>query len=68
MTIKAQTVLEEGTGVVDQCVDATQLLECLNAASNEEPTSALDTIVLQKVAPGASTSYNNGRIVTRFGS
>lgn len=55
MTIKAKTLLEESARVVDQCVNTTQLLECLDAASNQESASALDTIALEKIAPSAGT-------------
>lgn len=38
--------------LTDQCVDTTKLLESLDTASNEESASALDAVVLEKIAPG----------------
>jgi len=52
---EAQTLLEQGTRVVDECVDTSKLLEGLDTASDEESASALDAVVLEKVAPGTGT-------------
>lgn len=53
---KAQTVLEQGAGIVDECIDTSKLLEGLDAASNEESASALDAVVLEKIAPGTGAN------------
>jgi len=53
--VEAQTLLEQGTGVVDQRVDTTKLLEDLDSTSDQETALALDTVVLEEIAPGSGT-------------
>jgi len=52
---EAQTLLEQGAGIVNECVDASKLLEGLDTASNEESASALDAVVLEEIAPSTGT-------------
>ena len=53
---EAQTLLEQCAGVVDECVDTSKLLEGLDTASDEESASALDAVVLEKIAPGTGAN------------
>lgn len=53
--IKVQALLKQGTRVVNQCVDASKLLEGLHTASNQEALPRLDVIFLEQIAPGSGT-------------
>lgn len=68
MGSEAQTVLEQGARIVDKRIDTSELLESLDAASNEESASALDAVVLQKIAPSTGTDrFLNGHSADNVG-
>jgi hypothetical protein len=56
MRAETQRLLEESARIVDQSVDTTELLEGLDTASNKKSASALDTVVLEEISPGAGAN------------
>lgn len=54
-TAEVEGVLEEGAGVVNESVDAAELLENLNAAGDEESATRLDIVVFEEVRPCAGS-------------
>jgi hypothetical protein len=53
MIIKAQRCRKQRIGVVDQGIDAAELLERLDSTRNEEPSLALNRVVSEEIAPRA---------------